>query len=167
MAWKQAMEEEIITLEQNQTWELVSRPIDIKLIFCLDLQNNVSLRWIDQKIQDSTCSSRVLLTIGPVEVIHKIGKASYRIHLLPWIRTNPVVHISNMKRYSFDIKGVKHRGATRPQTNKKNPEAKHVGESLTGETPEANKPKSSFQQSLTNLMRLRNIEISWKHIKET
>ena len=28
------MEEEIIVLEQNQTWELVLRPIDIQLISC-------------------------------------------------------------------------------------------------------------------------------------
>ena len=33
-AWQQAMEEEIIALEQNQTWELVPRPEDVKFISC-------------------------------------------------------------------------------------------------------------------------------------
>ena len=34
LVWQKAMEEEIIILEQNQTWELVSRSKDIKSIFC-------------------------------------------------------------------------------------------------------------------------------------
>ena len=33
-AWEKAMEEEIIALEQNQTWELIPRPEDVKSIFC-------------------------------------------------------------------------------------------------------------------------------------
>ena len=32
--WQKVMEEEIIALEQNQTWELVSRSRDVKSIFC-------------------------------------------------------------------------------------------------------------------------------------
>ena len=32
--WQKAMEEEIIALEQNQTWESVPRPRDTKLISC-------------------------------------------------------------------------------------------------------------------------------------
>ena len=37
------MEEEIIALEQNQTWELVPRPIDIKLISCKWVYKIISL----------------------------------------------------------------------------------------------------------------------------
>lgn len=33
-AWQKAMEEEITALEQNQTWELVPRPKDVKPISC-------------------------------------------------------------------------------------------------------------------------------------
>ena len=33
-AWQKAMEEEIIALEQNQTWELVPRSEDVKFISC-------------------------------------------------------------------------------------------------------------------------------------
>ena len=32
--WQQAMEEEIIPLEQNQTWKLVQRLEDVKSTFC-------------------------------------------------------------------------------------------------------------------------------------
>ena len=32
--WQKAMEEEIIALEQNQTWELVPKSRDVKSIFC-------------------------------------------------------------------------------------------------------------------------------------
>ena len=81
---------------------------------------------------------------GPVEVIHKIGKVSYRIHLLPWMRTSPVVHVSNMKHYSSEVKDIKHREMTRPHTKKKNHKAKDVGETLTEETLRANEPRSSF-----------------------
>ena len=80
-----------------------------------------------------------------VEVIHKIRNASYRIHLLSWMRTSPVVHISNMKRYSSEVKDIKHREMTRPHTKKKNHKAKDVGETLTKETPRANEPRNSFQ----------------------
>ena len=44
---------------------------------------------------------------GLVEVIHKIMKTSYRIQLLLWMRTNLVVHVSNLKRYYFDQEDIK------------------------------------------------------------
>ena len=65
------------------------------------------------------------------------------------MRTSPVVHVSNMKCYSFEVKDVKHRQVTQPHTKKKNPEAKDVGETLTEETLRANEPRSSFQHLLT------------------
>ena len=64
MAWQQAMEEEIIPLEQNQTWELVQRPGDVKSIFCKWIYKiKVYPRWINREIQGSDCSSMVLSTI--------------------------------------------------------------------------------------------------------
>ena len=78
---------------------------------------------------------------GQVEVIHKIEKALYRMHLLPWMRTSPVVHVSNMKRYSSEVKDMKLREVTQPHIKKKNPEAKDVRETLTEETPRVNEPK--------------------------
>ena len=104
---------------------------------------------------------------GPVEVIHKIGKVSYRIHLLPWMRTSPVVHVSNMKHYSSEVKDIKHREGTWPHIKKKNPKAKDAEETLTEETLRADEPRISFQNLLTELTRLRNTEISWKHIEKT
>ena len=44
---------------------------------------------------------------GLVEVIHKIRKTSYRIQLLLWIQTNPVVHVSNLKCYYSDQENIK------------------------------------------------------------
>ena len=52
--WQKAIEEEIIAVEQNQTWELVPRSRDVKSIFC---------KWINREIQNSDCRSRVLSTI--------------------------------------------------------------------------------------------------------
>ena len=102
-----------------------------------------------------------------VEVINKVGKASYRIQLLQWMRElSPVVLVSNMKRYSPNQEDVKYKEATRPHEKKKNFQAKKVGEAPTEKTPRVNKPRSSFQQFLADWKRLLNAKISWKRVRD-
>ena len=84
----------------------------------------IKLRSDQLRDQNNKSQRLVRKYYGSIEVIHKIGKTSYRIQLLRWMRTNLVVHVSNMKRYSPDLEDVKHREATRPHTKKKNPHAK-------------------------------------------
>ena len=39
---------------------------------------------------------------GPVEVIEKVGKASYRVQLPSWMKIHLVIHVSNLKPYHPD-----------------------------------------------------------------
>lgn len=85
----------------------------------------------------------------PVEIIHKVGKTSYKIQLLPWMRTSQVVHVSNLKCYYPNQEDTKRKEVVRPHTTKKNFTAKKVEETLTMKT-----------------WRLLNAEISWKCIRD-
>lgn len=81
-------------------------------------------------------------------------KTSYRIQLLLWMRTNLVVHVSNLKRYYFDPKDIKQKQVVWRHTNKKKFQAKKVGKTRTEKTWRLNKPRSDFQQHLVGRKRL-------------
>ena len=99
----------------------------------------------------------------PIEVILKVEKSSYRIQLLSWMLTSPIVLVSNLKRYNPDQEDVKHKEEAQPYTKKKNVPAK-VGESLIEKIWRLNEPRSGFQQFLAYWKKLFNIEINWKRM---
>ena len=39
---------------------------------------------------------------GPIEVIEKVGRTSYRLQLPTWMRIHLVIHVSNLKPYHPD-----------------------------------------------------------------
>ena len=91
---------------------------------------------------------------GLVEVIHKIMKTSYRIQFLLWMRTNPVVHVSNLKRYYSDQEDIKQKQVVWRHAKKKKFQAKKVWKTPTEKTWRVNEPRSDFQQLLVDWKRL-------------
>ncbi|XP_042467645.1 uncharacterized protein LOC122050838 [Zingiber officinale] len=50
--WVIAMKEEIVALQQNQTWDLIPKPRDVKLISCKwGFKKKVSSRWVNREVQ--------------------------------------------------------------------------------------------------------------------
>src|ERR1051325_4082626 len=51
---------------------------------------------------------------GPVEVIQKVGKTSYRVQLPSWMKIHPVIHVSNLKSYYPDQEDGERNELVRP-----------------------------------------------------
>lgn len=79
-------------------------------------------------IQSSKNKEQVYKYSGLVEAIHRVGNASYRIQLLPWTETSPVVYVNNLKRNYLDQEDTKHKEVIRPHVTKKNFTMEKVGE---------------------------------------
>ncbi|KAA0032967.1 reverse transcriptase [Cucumis melo var. makuwa] len=45
---------------------------------------------------------------GQVEVLKKIGNASYKVALPTWMKIHPVVHVSNLKPFHQDLDDKQH-----------------------------------------------------------
>ena len=97
------------------------------------------------RVQSNKNQKLVWKYYGLVKVIHKIMKTSYRIQLLLWMRTNLVVHVSNMKCYYSDQEDIKQKKVVWRHAKKKKFHAKKVGKTPTKKTWRVNEPRSDFQ----------------------
>ena len=106
------------------------------------------------RVQSNKNQRLVQKYYGLVEVIHKIMKKSYRIQLLLWMRTNFVVHVSNLKRYYSDQEDIKQKQVVWRHAKKKDFHAKKVGKTPIEKTWRVNEPRSDFQYLLVDWKRL-------------
>lgn len=40
---------------------------------------------------------------GPMEVLKKVGNASYKVALPAWMKIHPIIHVSNLKPYQPEL----------------------------------------------------------------
>ena len=81
-------------------------------------------------------------------------KTSYRIQLLLWMRTNLVVHVSNLKRYYFDPKDIKQKQVVWRHTNKKKVSSEESRKDTNREDMKTQQTEKWFQQHLVGWKRL-------------
>ena len=99
---------------------------------------------------------------GPIEVIEKVGKTSYRLQLPTRMRIYPVIHVSNLKPYHPYNKNHQHNQVTRPLVVMKDSSKKEVEEILVERTRHIGKPKHNLQEFLFKWKELPEEEISWE-----
>ena len=85
---------------------------------------------------------------GPIEVIEKVGRTSYRLQLLTWMRIHPVIHVSNLKPYHPDNDDQQGNQVTWPSVMMKDSSTKEVEEILAERTRRIGKPKRNLQEFL-------------------
>ena len=80
------------------------------------------------------------------------------------MRSNPVVHVSNLKRYFLDQKDTRHKEVVQSHATKKSSTAKKVEEILIKKMRRIDKQRSGFQPMIDG-ERLPKEDIIWKHFK--
>ena len=128
------------------------------------IKSSYKLRSDQLRVQSNKNQRLVQKYYGLVEVIYKIMKTSYRIQLLLWMRTNLVVHVSNLKRYYFDQEDIKQKQVVWRHANKKKFQADKVGKTRTEKTWRSQQTEKWFSTAPSRLEET-HYEISWKRIE--
>jgi len=103
---------------------------------------------------------------GPVEVIEKVGKTSYRVQLPSWMKIHPVIHVSNLKPYHADPYDERRNVVTRPPVTMKNPTKKVVDEILADRIRRVGRPRRDLKEFLVKWRDLPEEEISWERAED-
>ncbi|KAJ7971607.1 Retrotransposon protein, putative, Ty3-gypsy subclass [Quillaja saponaria] len=67
---------------------------------------------------------------GPLPIVSKVGKVTYKIDLPPWMKIHPVIHVSNLKPYHPDLEDPARNQSTRLAVNLKKPPSRVAEEIL-------------------------------------
>ena len=100
---------------------------------------------------------------GPIEVIEKVRRTSYRLQLPTWMKINLVIHVSNLKLYHLDDDDHQCNQVIQPPVTMKDSSKKEVEEILVERTHRINKPRQNIQEFLVKWKGLPEVKISWEY----
>ncbi|XP_038890146.1 uncharacterized protein LOC120079806 [Benincasa hispida] len=115
---------------------------------CLEKASMRMKKWADKKRRplefqagDKRDQRLVRKYEGPVEVIEKVGKTSYRVQLPSWMKIHPVIHVSILKPYHPDRNDEQRNMLMCPLITMKNSTEKKVPQILDRRTHRITRPR--------------------------
>jgi len=103
---------------------------------------------------------------GPVEVLKKVGNASYRVALPTWMKIYPVIHVSNLKPYHPDPNDDSRNATVRPDIDLKHTCEKEVEEILADRVRKVGRPVRRVLEFLVKWRNLPAEETSWERLED-
>ncbi|XP_038885809.1 uncharacterized protein LOC120076104 [Benincasa hispida] len=97
---------------------------------------------------------------GPVEVIEKVGRTSYRVQLPSWMKIHPVIHVSILKPYHSDPEDEQRNMLRRPPVTMKSSAEKEVAQILDKRARRIGRPRRELTEFLVKWKDLPDEEIS-------
>jgi len=103
---------------------------------------------------------------GPVEVLKKVGNASYRVVLPTWMKIHPVIHVNNLKPYHPDPNDGSRNATVRPDIDLKHTYEKEVEEILADRVRKVGRPVRRVLEFLVKWRNLPAEETSWERLED-
>ena len=98
---------------------------------------------------------------GPLLIVAKVGKCSYKVEIPAWMKVHPVFHVSNLKPHQPNQIDPTRNLPVREAVNIKPPKQKEVEEILAERTYRRSHRRR--QQYLVKWKGLEDAEISWEN----
>ncbi|KAA0067731.1 reverse transcriptase [Cucumis melo var. makuwa] len=102
----------------------------------------------------------------PVEVLKKVGNASYRVALPTWMKIYPVIHVSNLKPYHQDTEDLQQNVVICLIIDLSQKEDKDVEEILAERVRRGRRPTRRIHEYLIKWKNLPVEETSWKRVED-
>ncbi|PRQ51292.1 putative chromatin remodeling & transcriptional activation CHROMO-DOMAIN family [Rosa chinensis] len=98
---------------------------------------------------------------GPLPIIAKVGKCSYKVDIPAWMRVHPVFHVSNLKPHQPDCEDQARNQPVREHVDIRPPKPKEVEEILAERVIRVS--RRPCQQFLVKWKSLGDEETSWEN----
>ena len=103
---------------------------------------------------------------GPLPVLAKVGKCSYKVDIPAWMKVHPVFHVSSLKPHQQDPEDSSRNHPARAAVDFRPHKPKEVEEILAERTIGGQSARDSRHQYLVKWKNLGDEETSWEHARD-